>query len=287
MSSSEAPAQAPTPWWRRLDFVLPVAAFALSLMSFYRDHANDVNARRDALHAVIRQYEDAVTQSLDVNRTQNVALLDLGFDFAAEEAPQVRGADVLANPKKIKLILDSLHQYNDSLAAQTMTLAKQALAFVGELGDKASGVDEANTAALLYAARVPDLAETLYQRALDRADNSVEYIAAARGLAQAYFIDGRKAESSAAMTLALDAYDRFSEEPHSEQNRRRARYQTAVWAVGVYGTDDCDLSRSYFAKAQAELHGVDDPAGALAKSLAALAASLPKCFAPKDVSEVP
>src|SRR5450631_4771394 len=72
-------------WYADPSLIISVVGLAftvsISTISTLRDKAQDINAEKDALHAIFQQYENSVSQSLDVNKTEDGKLLDLGFDF--------------------------------------------------------------------------------------------------------------------------------------------------------------------------------------------------------------
>jgi len=126
-------------------------------------------------------------------------------------------------------------------------------------------------------ARLANFPERLYQKALAKAGNSVEYVGAARGLAKASYEDGRKDDFRKAIESALHVYDKFPLEAQNADDVRRTHFQTYMGALDTLGPGDCALARDYLAGAEAQAHKAS-PASDLDAKLKQARQSLPECF---------
>ena len=278
------PAPAPRRVWRPdPGLIISAAAFIASLvttiLSIQRAQIQDVNAKKDALHAIIQQYENNVIHSLEINKAENRELFDLGYNFNLSEEKQDFTKLPAQQARKITQILDYLKDFNAHLTFETKTLAKQALSKVNELDDAASAVDFSDAAVVMTDARLANFPEKLYQKALDKAGNSFEYVGAARGLARALYEDGRKDESRKAIETALNVFVKFPHEAQNADDVRRTQFQTYMGALDTLSPNDCAPARDYLAGAQAQASAAG-PAGDLDAKLKQARLSLPECFPP-------
>ncbi len=281
------PAAAPTPYRRwRPDpgLIISAAAFFASLvttvLSIQRSEVQDVNAKKDALHTIIQQYENNVIHRLEINKTESRELFDLGYNFSVSEEKQDFSKLPAQQARKISQTLDYLKDFNEHMAFETKTLARQALSKANELDDAASSVDLADAAVVMTDARLANFPEHLYRKALNKAGNSVEYVGAARGLAKASYADGRKEDFRKAIASALQVFDKFPQEAQNPDDVRRTHFQTYIGALDMLGADDCPHARDYFADAEAQTQKPPGPAADLDAKLKLAKQSLPECFPP-------
>ena len=284
-ASDPKPAPAPRRSWR-LDpgLIISAAAFIASLvttvLSIQRAETQDVNAKKDALHAIIQQYENNVIHRLEVNKAESRELFDLGYNFALSEEKQDFSKLPAQQARKISQVLDYLKDFNEHLAFETKTLAKQALSKANELDDAASAVDLSDAAVVMTDARLANFPERLYQKALAKAGNSVEYVGAARGLAKASYADGRKDDFRKAIDEALQVYGKYPQEALNADDVRRTHFQTYIWGLDTLGAEDCALAHDYLAGAQEQAQKPPGPASDLDAKLKQAKLSLPECFPP-------
>jgi len=232
--------------------VIAIVLAVLAYLSYVRDQHTDFNAKRDALHAIIRQHSNNIIHKQEINQQWNNELHELRFDFKKAES-QARCGEKTLPISKICLILDALKNFNATCAFEAMKLADQAQSLAVELGGGASSVDLSDVAILLSDADVPELPEQFYRRAIKKAGTAVDFLEAERGLAKASFADGRKDDSRDAINASAGVFKKFGDELQNPDDQHRALFQTYVWAVNYVGSDDMELACSYSDKAQFEL----------------------------------
>jgi hypothetical protein len=185
------------PWFRDTSFIISSAAFFISLLtsgiSAYRTYRQDINSRKDALQATIQQYY--------ATSLANVASqFSFQKDLNGPTDPKYASSQYFAGGA------------NTIVQNANVAFAKQALSLVNELGRNASAVDLGETAVILGTVNQFSVGGELYQRAIDTAVNSVEYLGAIRGLAAQQYYLGSKDESAVNMKKALDVFSKFPSE---------------------------------------------------------------------------
>jgi hypothetical protein len=215
------------PWYRDTSLLIAGAAFFISLVtsgiSAYRTYRQDINSREDALHGIIQQ-------SIATALSNIAAQFSFQKDLTGTTDPKYPMSQNFSNAAQ--------GIYGNA----TQTFAKQGLSLVNELGGNASSVDLVETGLLLAAANQFNSAEDLYKRAVDAAVNSVEYVGAARALAQQQHYLGKREDATVAIKKALDVFSKFPNEANSSDYVNFTHAQTYLWWAGFVGTSDCKLS---------------------------------------------
>jgi hypothetical protein len=223
-------------WYRDTSLMIAGAAFFISLVtsgiSAYRTHKQDINSRKDALHGIIQQY---YTTMLSNTATQ----FSFQKDLTGPTDPRYSATQIYSNAA------------NQIVGSANVAYAKQALSLVDELGGNASAIDFVETGTLLGAVNQIASAEELYRRAMPVSVNSIEYVAAARALAQQQYYLGKRDEATVTMKNALDVFSKFPNEvTYSSDYVNYTHAQTYVWWAGFTSTRDCKLSKENISHAE-------------------------------------
>jgi tetratricopeptide (TPR) repeat protein len=230
----EAFQQRKGPWYRDTSLLIAGAAFFVSLatsgISAYRTYKQDINSREDALHGIIQQFYATTLSNL---ATQ--------FSFQKDaNGPTDPGYS------KSQLFSNAAQQI---VGNANQAFAKQGLSLVNELGRNASAIDLTETGILLAGVNQFNSAEDLYNRALNVAVNSIEYLGAARSLAQQQYYLGRKEDATVNIKKALGVFSKFPNEANSPDYVNYSMAQTYLYWAQFVGVTDCKLSNENISQA--------------------------------------
>jgi hypothetical protein len=165
----------------------------------------------------------------------------------AESAAQATGnllnsANVSLASKALSIVSElgckTSPQKNSVIALSAVTIVVKAL-IMDDLGCHASSIDESEVGYMLMVANQLDLAEKLYNMSEGSASNSLEYLAAVRGLAQVQFATGNKAGSEESMKSALGVFDKFPGEAPTKDYINLTEYSTYIMWATMIGASDC------------------------------------------------
>jgi tetratricopeptide (TPR) repeat protein len=211
-----------TSWYRNPSFITSVAAIFISVMttamSWYRTYQQDITALKTQLANTLQQ-----TSAIQM---QNVELMS-----------------------KYKDDHTSYHRLSVALNGQNLILAKQAYSLARSLGSATPAVNLTTIANALLQSQEISLAEDLFRQAVERAENSVEYVQALRGLGGLLYYYGQRSEAEAAFNKALGAYKIYPKEAKSQDYINFTHAFTQFqWAQAVYSTD-CRAAKDHLAQA--------------------------------------
>jgi hypothetical protein len=203
-------------WYRDTSLVISVAALFITIVttvvSWYRANQQDVNAAKLQLSNVLQQTATLKTGALEYV----VKYKDQGQLFT---------------------------QLMSDVNERNIQLANEAYSLVKFLGRSASATQLTAVASNLMASDMSLLSEGLMVDAVDRANNSVEYVAANRLLGLLYFKLGRQDDGNAALQKAADAFKIYSSEAISTDyvNLTQA-YTFALWTQATQNSN-CPLAK--------------------------------------------
>ena len=208
--------------YRDTGIMISAAAFFISVMttvvSWYRTYQQDVEAKKTQLRTVLLQAYALNIQNIELGHK-------LKDDYAA------------------------FMNASSTLNAQNLMLAKEAYAVARSLGKSASSMDLVSVANALIQSSEVSLVEDLLKQAVERAENSVERLAALRLLGSTQYATGRRAEADASFTAALSVFEKYPQDANNLFNVQITHAFTHVYWANAVGYTDCAVSQKNLASA--------------------------------------
>jgi hypothetical protein len=209
------------PWYRDTSVVISVAAFLISIVttvfSWYRSYQQDVTAIQGQLSAVLERA---------------TALQRTNFDyyFKLKDDPLYGSVSAVLN------------QENVQLATQAYSLART-------LGENASVTQLTNAAFFLMASDLSIPGKELLDKAAQRADNSVDYVAAMRLLGGLQYKLGNPEAGNEAYAKATRAFEKFPSERNESYENLTQAYTHIYWA-NMLQLADCNAAAEHMRTAE-------------------------------------
>jgi len=216
-------------WYRDAGVFISVCAFVISVITStiaaFRTYQQDINSRKDALHAIIIEYS-----------TVQFRNIGLQYEYEKYVPPLLNGSGKAIN------IINYETYTSGILRAETAALSKQAYSLVKELGRNASSIDFTEAAVILGANIQFPQSEELYVLGVNSAENSLEYVAALRGLGQTQYAEGKRVESMKTLDKALNVFEKFQNESGNIDLVNSTMANTYNYWASFIGKNECGVS---------------------------------------------
>ena len=211
------------PWYRDSNFAISLAAFLISMVttiaSWYHSYQQDINATRIRLSEILERANALQRANLDyMNKFRN-------------------------DPTYLATASVILNQQNVQLATDAYSLARS-------LGSHATANQLTLAAYILSISDYSLLSENLLKEAIDRADNSVEYVAALRLQGSLQFKLGNATAANSAFDLASKVFEKYTDERNVYYENVTQAYTQFYWAQGLQ-MSDCTAAKRHMEQAAA------------------------------------
>ncbi|MBM3526573.1 MAG: tetratricopeptide repeat protein [Alphaproteobacteria bacterium] len=225
--------QRSTAWYRNPSFITSCAAIFISVtttvVSWYRTYQQEIASLRGQLASTLHQ-----TAGIHL---QNVELM-----------------------AKYRNDQPSMLRLSTTLNAQNLLLAKQAYSLARELGSAASAASLTTVANSLMQSNEVTLAEDLLQKAIARAENSVEYIAALRVLGALQYYNGNLKVAADTFDKAVKAFTTYPNEAKSADYVNFTHAFTYMHWTQSARQSDCPTAKAKIELAEQHWQKLTEPA---------------------------